>query len=222
MADYFVRAPFAGTLAKVNIKKSDTVSAGTVVATLITKKQLAEISLNEVDVAKVKIGQKATLTFDAVAGLAISGIVADIDTIGTVSQGVVTYIVTISFDTQDERIKPGMSVSGVIITETKQDVLIVPNSAVKSLPANSGAGQASQSYIEMLQTLKNKTVRIKVQTGLSNDTQTEIISGIKEGDEIITRTILPTTTASSTAPSIFGSPATGNRGAGGNVRIQTR
>jgi len=227
LADYFIRAPFEGTIAKVDIKKSDIVNSGAVVATLITKKQLAEISLNEVDVAKVKIGQKATLTFDAVPDLAISGIVADIDAIGTVSQGVVTYIVKISFDTQDEKIKPGMSVSGNIITDTKQDVLIAPNSAIKS--------QAGKSYVENFDmplapfatetigfTTKITPNKIPVEIGLSNDSRSEIISGVNEGDEIIIRTILPTTTTT-TAPSIFGAGAGGNRGTGGGgVRIQAR
>ncbi|MEK9179334.1 MAG: HlyD family efflux transporter periplasmic adaptor subunit, partial [Patescibacteria group bacterium] len=122
LADYFSRAPFAGTITVINTKKGDSVNASTVVATLITKTQLAEISLNEVDVAKIKIGQKTTLTFDAIPDLTISGIVTEIDTIGAVSQGVVTYIAKISFDTQDERVKPAMSVSAAIITDIKQDV----------------------------------------------------------------------------------------------------
>lgn len=209
LADYYIRAPFGGTIAKVNIKKSDSVSAGLAVATLITKTQLAEISLNEVDVAKIKIGQKATLTFDAIPDIIISGVVADIDTIGAVSQGVVTYIVKISFDTQDERVKPAMSVSAAIITDTKQDTLVVPNSAVKS--------QAGTNYIEMLSILKNRPTKIKVKIGLSNDTQTEIISGIKEGDEIIARTILPTAAKTAAAPSLFGPPATGNRNPNGGT-----
>ena len=221
LADYSMRAPFAGTIAKINIKKSDSVSSGTIVATLITEKQIAEISLNEVDVAKIKIGQKATLTFDAVPNLAISGVVAEIDSVGTVSQGVVTYIVKISFDTQDNRVKAAMSVSAAIITDVKQEVLIVPNSAIKS--------QAGTSYVEMFDAplvlptdgligsiSKIAPRKIQVAVGLSNDSKTEITSGLKEGDEIITRTILPTTTtATTTAPSIFGSPAGGNRGGGG-------
>ena len=218
LADYFIRAPFAGTLASVNIKKTDSISAGTIVATLVTKTQLAEISLNEVDVAKIKLGQKTTLTFDAVPELTISGVVADINTIGTVSQGVVTYIVKISFDTQDERIKPGMSVGAAIITDIKQDVLVVPNSSIKS--------QAGTNYVEsfdkplMLPTdgligsvSKITPKKIPVEVGLSNDSESEIISGINEGDEIVTRTILSSATkTTAVAPNIFGTPATGNRG----------
>ncbi|MEK9151915.1 MAG: HlyD family efflux transporter periplasmic adaptor subunit [Patescibacteria group bacterium] len=132
LADYFIRAPFDGVIAKVGIKKGDSASSGTSVATLITAQKLAQVSLNEVDVAKVKVGQKATLSFDAVSDLQISGQVAQVDALGAVSQGVVTYGVTIAFDTQDLRIKPGMSVSAAIITDVKQDVLMVPNSAIKA------------------------------------------------------------------------------------------
>ena len=215
LADYFIRAPFAGTIAIVNIKKGDSVSTSTVVATLMTDKQIAEISINEVDVAKIKIGEKATLTFDAVSDLAISGVVTEIDSVGTVSQGVVTYIVKISFDTQDERVKTGMSVNTEITTDIKQDVLVVPNSALKS--------QAGKSYIEKFSTplippakgligsiSKIAPNKIIVGVGLSNDGESEIIFGIKEGDEIVTRTILPTA-VTTTAPNIFGG-GTGSRG----------
>ncbi|MEK7128634.1 MAG: HlyD family efflux transporter periplasmic adaptor subunit [Patescibacteria group bacterium] len=221
LADYFIRAPFEGAIAKINIKKSDSVSAGAVVATLITKKQIAEISLNEVDVAKIKIGQKAEFAFDAVPDLKISGIVADIDTIGAVSQGVVTYIVKISFDAQDIRVKSGMSVSAEIITDEKRDVLVIPNSSVKSLPANSGVGQTGKNYVEIFGGSSAVPSRVFVEVGLSNDSQSEIVSGIKEGDEIVVRTILPSASAPATSvPSIFG--AGGSRTSGGTVRFQTR
>jgi HlyD family secretion protein len=210
LADYIVRAPFEGTIAKINIKNRDTISAGTSVATLISKKQLAEISMNEVDVAKIKNGEKATLTFDAIPDLTISGIVGDIDGVGTVSQGVVTYIVKISFDTQDSRVKPGMSVSTAITTDMKEGMLFVPNSAVKI--------KNGENYVEINPPLLTK---VPVEIGLSNDTQTEIISGLKEGDEIISRTILGTaTTAKTSAPSLFTNM--GNNKNGGTTRIQAR
>ena len=205
LADYFIRAPFEGAIAKINIKKSDSVSAGAVVATLITKKQIAEISLNEVDVAKIKIGQKAEFAFDAVPDLKISGIVADIDTIGAVSQGVVTYIVKISFDAQDIRVKSGMSVSAEIITDEKRDVLVIPNGLGK-IPARQFWGGTNRQKImwKYLGDLRTVPSRVFVEVGLSNDSQSEIVSGIKEGDEIVVRTILPSASAPATSvPSIF-------------------
>ena len=224
LADYVIRAPFDGTIATLDVKKYDPVSSATAVATLITKQKLAEVSLNEVDASKVKVGQKVNLTFDAIENLGITGSVAEIDTIGAVAQGVVTYNVTIGFDTQDERVKSGMSVSAAIITEAKPDVLLVPNSAVKI--------EGGESYVEVFdapiaESGGNQGVtsamlpsRLMVEVGLSNDISTEIISGLAEGGQIVTRTIQASTqTAAQTAPSLF--PTGGARqGAGGTRTLR--
>lgn len=188
--NYYIRAPFNGVVAAINVEKGDSASSGSAAVTFITRQKIAEISLNEVDVAKVKVGQKVTLTFDAIPDLSITGEVSEIDTIGTVSQGVVTYNVKIGFDTQDERVKPGMSVSAAIITDMKQDVLLVPNAAVKS-----NGGQ----YVEVLE--NNVPRNQTVETGLSNDTMTEITSGLKEGEKVVTQTITANTTQTQTQSS---------------------
>ncbi len=223
LADYSIRAPFDGIVSKVDIKKGDSASTGTAAATMITDQQIAQVSLNEVDAAKVKVGQKATLTFDAVDGLSITGEVFEVDTIGTVSQGVVSYNIKIGFDTQDARVKAGMSVSAAIIIDIKTDVLAVPNSAVKS--------QNNQNYVEILNLSDQTTVagasqveaktapkQQAIEIGLANDTSTEIISGLKQGDNVVTQTISPTTTTSaSSASSGLRIPGlTG--GGGGNFR----
>lgn len=190
--DYFIRAPFDGLLAKLSVKATDSVNSGTAIGTLVSSQKLTSITLNEVDVSKVHVGQKAKLTFDAIDGLTIDGTVTAVDLIGTVSQGVVNYNVEIMLDTQDDRIKSGMSVSASIIVESKENVLTVPNSAIKTL--------GKQTYIET----GNPPKKVNVQIGISNDTSTEIISGIDEGSEIITRTILGTAVKTTTAPSLFG------------------
>lgn len=219
LADHYIRAPFAGVIAKVDIKKGDSISSGGAVVTLITKQHTAQISLNEVDAAKIKVGQKVALTFDAIDSLNVSGLVAEIDALGTVSQGVVTYNVKIILDTQDDRIKLGMSVSATIITDVKQDVLIVPGSAVKT--------QNNVSYVEIFDqpvqingqgiTSAVPPHQVPVQAGLSNDTETEIISGLKEGDQIVTRTITAASAkpATTQAPSLFGGGGGGARNFGG-------
>lgn len=214
LSDYNITAPFDGTIASVPVNVGDNASSGTIMGTIITSKKLATISLNEVDMVGIKLKQNATLTFDAIPDLSITGEVVEIDTVGTVSQGVVTYNVKVSFDTEDTRVKPGMSVSASIITDVKQDVLLAPNSAIKS--------QNGLNYVEMfdspLVTSTNGLTsfmsliapnKIPVEIGLSNDSHTEIISGIKEGDEIVTRTILPTAKKTTSAPSIFGSSSGG-------------
>lgn len=216
LADCYIRAPFAGTVAKVNVKRGDTVSAGTAVVTVITAERIAKITLNEVDVAKVKVGQKATLTFDAVPDVSVAGAVADVETIGTASQGVVSYGVEIAFADSDARVKPGMSVSASIVTDVRQDVLMVPNGAVKS---RSGA-----YYVEVLEGgipeggggaagfVPSVPPRAQsVEAGVANDSDTEIVSGLKEGDAVVVRTV--------TSNQQTGTTATGLFGGGGGVRI---
>lgn len=204
LADYTIRAPFDGIVAIMNFKVGDTVSSGTIGATMITKQKLADVSLNEVDVAKVRVGQKVSLTFDAIEELSISGQVAAIDTLGTATQGVVNYNVKIAFDTQDERIKPGMSVSAAIIIDVRQDVLLVPSSAVKS--------QADISYVEVLE--NGMPQRHIIEAGLSDDTMTEISGDIKERDEVVTQTITQSATQSG-AQSTNRPATTGILGVGG-------
>jgi HlyD family secretion protein len=218
----FIYAPFSGIVATLSAQVGE--PSGSSIGTLITKQKVATISLNEVDIAKIKLGQKVTLTYDAIDDLTISGKVTEIDSIGTVSQGVVSYSIKISFDIDDDRIKPGMSVSAAIITDTTQDVLVVPNSAVKN--------QNEVSYVEVFDSPLEKSVigvqgspsifppkQIEVQTGLVDDTSTEINSGLNEGDIIVIKTITGTTssvTSKTNTPSILG--AVSGRGMGSGPR----
>ncbi len=218
LSDYYLKAPFDGTVASIAIKKLDSVSNGSVVASLLTSQKIAEVTLNEVDVAKVVTGQKANLTFDALPDLKLEGLVTSVDSLATVSQGVVNYTVKISFNADGTMIKPGMSVSASIITDSKQDVLYVSAGSIKIF--------GEKSFVEVLENVPPKynptegfvsataPRRQEVSTGLSNDTQTEIVSGLKEGDQIVIKTITSsaTTQTAPSATSLFGGSRTGTSG----------
>lgn len=217
LAEANIKSPIDGIVAKVYQKAGDAAGPSTAIVTLITNKQMAAISLNEVDAAKVKTGQKATMTFSAVDGLEITGEVADIDALGTVTSGVVSYNVNAVFDTQDDRIKPGMSVSASIVTAQKMDALSVPSSAIKTDASGatyvevlvSPSAASSDGSVTSALVPERKTVVV----GLANDTDTEIISGLNEGDSFVARTIAGTAVSASTQQSglsLFG----GNRGGG--------
>jgi HlyD family secretion protein len=194
LQDYTVRAPFDGVVARVPVRAQDQVGASTALATFLTHTKIAQISLNEVDAAKVKVGQKATLTFDAVPDLSIAGTVSEVDDLGAVTQGVVNYSVKISFDTQDARVKSGMSLSVSIATDVRTDVLLVPNGAIRrigsgasvqTLPgADMGSAQADGSV-----TSPTPPESVAVETDIANDAMTVVASGLKEGDRIVVRTI---------------------------------
>ncbi len=181
-----VTSPIKGTVNEINIKNGDDLgknstsnSASTPIIIGDLKTLKVEVAVNEVDIPKVSIGQKAVLKLNSLDDLSVSGKVEKIDALGTASQGVVTYKVTIGFDTLDERIKPEMSVTASIITEVKQNVLIAPNGAIKQ--------SGDFKYVEVLE--NEKPNQAEVQTGITNDTETEIKSGISEGQEVVTQTI---------------------------------
>jgi HlyD family secretion protein len=196
----FIRAPFSGVVAAVNVSVGDVVDTNTVVASIITKQQIAKISLNEVDAAQVKIGQTATVTFNALPGVTATGTVAQIDTIGTVTQGVVSYNAKIAFDASDQGVKPGMSVSVTIAVGKDAGVLLVPNSAVTSVGSNSNvlvldgvSGATDGATISLTTTPKS----VSVQTGDSDNKNTVITSGLTEGELIVTHTVTGATKTSS-------------------------
>jgi RND family efflux transporter MFP subunit len=212
-----VTATIDGTVNAINIKNGDDLSrlsssstsqAPIIIGDLGTMK--AQVQVNEVDVADVSQGQKVTLIFDAVDGLQATGTVEKIDSLGTIDQGVVTYNVTIDIDSLDSRIKPEMSVSASIITDVKQNVLIVPASAVKT--------QNSSMYVEVLNS-GNSPVQKNIEIGITNGTDTEIISGISAGDKVVTQTIDPSiTTSNSSSSSNRGGSAVRLPGLGGGGR----
>ena len=233
LANYYIYAPFDGVIGAVSVQKGQTLSSGTSAITFITQTEMTTISLSETDVPKIKLGEKAIITFDAISGLSIAGQVTEIDTIGTVSQGVVSYNVQVTFDTQDPRIKPGMSTSVNIITDTQQNVLTVPNSAVKTKGGSSYVlalakkqDLTSQAASQGFTSVTAPTQKI-VQIGLADDTNTQITSGLSEGDQVVVRTITNTATATaassanrSAIPGLTGGAVRvgGGTGGGGNFR----
>jgi HlyD family secretion protein len=218
--DYTVRAPFDGVIVSVDGQIANQVSPSTELATILTQGKMVSLPLNEVDIAKIKSGQKATVTFDAVSDLSIAAKVADVDAVGTVSQGVVTYNVDVVFLTEDERIKPGMSASVSIAADVRADVLTVPNAAVKNGTVQVLPNVSNPSVDAQTQGIASATPpeSIPVQTGLASDQSTEITSGLKEGDWIVVRTITPSATTASARTSTNSLLPTG--GGGATIRFQ--
>ncbi len=224
LANYVIRPPFAGTIAAVPANVADSASPSTVIATVVTTAKIADLSLNEVDAAKVQVGQKATLTFTAIPDLSVAGIVSEVDSIGTVTQGVVNYSIKIVFETQDARVKSDMSVTAEIVTLAKPDVLTLPNAAVQSSATGGstvrvipGIANPNPSAFTSGITSLVQPVSQNVEVGASNDTVTEITSGLNEGDLVVLRTITSSGSASAAtqSSSAFRIPGVGGGGGSG-------
>lgn len=162
------------------------------------------VSLTEIDVPKVKVGNKVTVTLSAFSDKIYTGKIVAIDTTGTVSSGVVSYPVTITLDSGALDIFANMSATANILTDFKEGVLIVQNGAIVT--------QNGETFIRTLK--DNVLTNIPVVTGLISDTETEIISGIDEGQSVVTAvTTTSTTKTQSSSTSVFG-------GVGGGLRMR--
>jgi len=204
-----VTAPISGVVSAISAVVGET--AGSNAATIVGDGQIAQVTLNEIDAAKVVLGDKATLTFDALPNLSLAGTVVEIDPVGTVSQGVVSYNVQIGFsqpaDTSStNQVKPGMSVTASIVTQVDQNVIAVPNAAVVTSGGTSyilepatplSAADLASSANGGIVLPATKSVPVTV--GLANDTMTEIASGVNAGDQIIVQTIKSSSAAKTTA-----------------------
>ncbi len=164
----------------------------------------ARVQVNEVDMVNVKLGQRASVSFDALPDDDASGTVSAIAPTGTNTQGVITYDVDVTLDKIDARLRPNMSCTVDITVQTKADVLVVPTSAVRT---DSSTGKKFVLVVN-----NQQASQVDVTTGLVVGTDTEILTGLTAGQTIVTT---PAATATTTGTNGGG----GNRGGfgGGGV-----
>jgi multidrug efflux pump subunit AcrA (membrane-fusion protein) len=170
----------------------------------------AQVQINEVDLVNVKVGQAASVTFDALPSLIVSGTVSDIAPTGTNTSGVVTYNVNIALKTVDARLRPTMSCTADIVSATHDNALVAPSSAVHT------DSTTQQKYVETLDA-SGQIQQVAVTTGIVVGTQTEILSGATDGMVVVTGT--STTGTTSTTTGSTSTTGTARRGGGGVFRI---
>jgi HlyD family secretion protein len=172
-----LEAPFVGVVSIVSIIPGSTVNGSTIAAKLINRNPLhVNLKLSENDVVQIQLDQPVTLTIDSLKDWKAEGKVSYIALASEISNGVVTYAVRVIFNDSDPRVKVGMTANLDIITAQKDNLLLVPNSAL--LPKGSG-------HVVQVIGKDGKASEVDVQTGLTDGTQTEIISGLSEGMPIV-------------------------------------
>jgi len=202
-----IYAPISGTISGLSLQEgsvivestntSNSAQSATKIATIKTKAlPMVSINLTEIDIPKIKLGDKATIKLDALSDKTFTGKVVSIDTAGSVNSGVTTYPTVIRFDTESEFILPNMAASASIVTGIKNNALIVPSSSVHKKTDGT-------SYVTVIKNSKQQETT--VETGLSSATETEIVSGLSENDKVVTGTsTVNTTKQSGQTTSIFG------------------
>lgn len=172
-------APFDGTITNQSIKSGDTVSAGTLAFQIEDRSQFfVDVKISEIDVNSIHVDQPVTITFDAVVGKEYSGKVSQIGLTGSQEQGAVVYPVVIEITDFDDQIKSGMTAVVRIQTEEVQNVLLVPNKAVRVLEG---------SRVVFVKSSVGIPAPVKITLGLSSDTMSQVVKGdLKAGDLVVT------------------------------------
>ena len=190
-------APFDGVVADLNIQPGQQSSASTSPIILADLSHLvATVTAAETDMPSLKVGQPVQMTFDALPSQTFSATVAEVALVGTTTSGVVNYPVTIVLDQPGPQIRPGMTANATIIVEQRNDVLLVPNRAVRTV------GQ--QKIVTVLK--DGKQTPVVVTLGMSGDTQSEVTSGLNEGDVVVVPQTTTTTSGGGGGGGGFGGP----------------
>ena len=165
---------------------------------------VAVMPFAETDAAKLAINQPASLTFDAISGLTISGHVLSISPSATVVSNVVDYYATFVLNRTDPRLREGMTVNAAVTVAQADNAVRVPNAAVHT--------QSGTTMVTVL-TASGQQVPTEVVTGVAGDTYTEIKAGLNEGDRVVLPSLRTTGTSS-------GSNFRGGGGFGGGAIIR--
>jgi HlyD family secretion protein len=172
-----VIAPFDGTVTEAHTLAGDQVAAGATAFRLDNLSSLlVDVQVSEVDINSISSDQPVTLTFDAILGKEYHGEVVEVAQAGTVDQGVVNFTVTVELTDPDSLVKPGMTAAVNIVVEEIQDVLLVPNRAVRLADG--------QRIVYVLE--NGLPVQKEITLGSSSDTMSVLAGGdVKEGDPIV-------------------------------------
>ena len=185
MSNYTITSPISGTIIEKDAKQGDALTSGSTLCVIYDLSYLEMvINVDELQIGALSVGQKVQLTADAVTDKTYVGTVTRVSMKGSSSGGTTTYPITIRIDNTDG-LRPGMNANAEIVVAEANNALVVPNAAVirggyvlvsKKSPSAANAVEdmdAPEGY-----------VYVKVETGVSDDSYTEIKSGLQEDDTV--------------------------------------
>ncbi len=172
-----LRSPISGVITQADAKVGEIVGSGDTLISIISDKKLEiEANVSEINIGKVKIGDKVNITFDAFPSEIFIGNVSYVDPAETIIDGVPTYKITVIFtDEITQNVRSGLTANLQIETFTKENVIKIPRYAVFK--------EDGKSFVNIL--VKSREEKREITTGLiGKDGTIEVISGISEGEEI--------------------------------------
>lgn len=187
--NYTITSPIRGTVIDKNYKAGETSETGKVLCSIYDLSYLTmTLSVDELDISDIAVGQRVEITADAVEGRTYTGVVTKVSVAGTSSGGTTTYPVTVRID-ETEGLLPGMNVDAVITLESASGVLAIPTGALNRgntvLVTADSPSAANGTAIE-----GGEYYSVPVEIGASDSSYIEIVSGLREGDTVA---YIPTT-----------------------------
>lgn len=171
-------APFDGVVADITITEGKDLSTATLATPAISLVDTSEIEMpgfiDEIDIAMVQPGQEANIILDALPDEEVKGRVAFISLIGTIRTGVVSYDTTITLENPTEELRDGMTATAEVIIERRDDVLLIPNKAIRGTWENP----------TVLVLVDEQVEEREIALGLTDGINTEVLSGLEEGEKV--------------------------------------
>lgn len=174
-------SPIAGTVVAVNAEVGQVVAgggSGPVVVVIPSGGYELQAEFSEADAIKISVGDKASVTFDALAGLTATGVVEEVDAMATESSNLITYGVRIAIDDAPQEVREGMTATVAVTVAEETDVLWAPSSAITRM--------AGQSTVTVRKDGVDTVTPVKV--GLVGDRGTVVTSGVQAGDQLVINT----------------------------------
>ena len=202
LEDYTITAPITGTIVDKNYNAGETSESNQVLCTIYDLSYLTmTLSVDELDIANIAVGQSVTIVADAVEDTTYTGVVTKVSVAGTSSGSATTYPVTIRIDETDGLL-PGMSVDATIELASAEDVLAIPSAALNRgntvLVTADSPSAVNGTLVESTTEGGEDYYSVEVTIGVNGDDYIEITSGLQEGDTVA---YIPT---SSSSDSMFG------------------
>jgi len=172
-------APFDGMVSDISITEGEEMSTAALATPAISLVDTSDIEMrgfiDEIDIAIVQLGQEAKILLDALPDEEVKGSVAFISPVGTILAGVVSYDTTITLENPVEELRDGMSATAEVIIERRDDVLLIPNRTIRGTTENP----------KVVVLVDGQQEEREITLGLSDWINTEVLSGLEEGEEVV-------------------------------------
>jgi len=175
LAQTRLTAPFTATVTEIGVREGELVGGFTPLATIADLDALEIVAeIDEIDIANVKVGQTVEVRLDAFPGERFAGLLTRLFPAASAQRGSTVYNAVIEFDRRDVQVRLGMGANLKILTVEKKGVLLVPNRALKNVGTRKAVRIVAPGVSR----------EVIVQVGVTDGNETEIISGVNEGDQV--------------------------------------